>query len=283
LGFHPRSIEHRVATGRLHILWRGVYAVGWPGLTPKRRWMAAVLACGEDAALSHRSAGALWGIVEESRSSVDVSIRRRCAHARPGIRARSRPSLPSGEIAILDRIPVTRPQRTLLDLATELGPGALERAVNEADKHDLIDPEALRAALDSYGGQPGVRPLRRLLDRDTFRLSDAELEVLFRPIARAAGLPPPQTKAMVNGFEVDFFWPGLGLVIETDGLRYHRTALAQGRDRLRDQTHTAAGMTPLRFTHNQVKYEPGHVTRVLASTVRRLRSVPVDFYPRTVG
>jgi|SRR3954451_14467465 len=109
------------------------------------------------------------------------------------------------------------------------------------------------------------------LDRHTFRLSDDELEVAFRPLAAAAGLPIPQTKVFVNGFEVDFFWPGLGLVVETDGFRYHRTASTQSRDALRDQTHAAAGMTPLRFSHWQVKHESARVSRVLAVTARRLR------------
>ncbi len=168
-------------------------------------------------------------------------------------------------------IPVTRPVRTLVDLATELTPKALERAVNEADKRDRIDPEGLRVALDEHAGEPGVRPLRTLLDHQTFRLSDTELEVLFRPIAAQAGLPVPLTKEWVNNFEVDFFWPELGLVVETDGWRYHRTASAQTRDALRDQTHTASGLTPLRFSHYQVKYEPKHVLRILARTAANLR------------
>lgn len=100
----------------------------------------------------------------------------------------------------------------------------LERAVNEADKLDRVRADVLRASLDGYRGQPGVAPLRKLLDPLTFRLSDSELEQLMRPLARAAGLPAPETKAWVNGYEVDFFWPGLGIVIEADGLRYHRTA-----------------------------------------------------------
>jgi very-short-patch-repair endonuclease len=109
-----------------------------------------------------------------------------------------------------------------------------------------------------------------LLDPFTFRLSDSDLEILFRPIAAAAGLPPPLSKEPVSGFEVDFFWPDLGLVVETDGLRYHRTPSAQARDRLRDQTHTAAGRTTLRFTHYQVRYEPRYVRQVLEETVRVL-------------
>lgn len=166
---------------------------------------------------------------------------------------------------------MTRPARTLLDLALDLTPAKLERAINDADKLDLIDPDTLREELGAFAGEPGVRPLRQLLDRHAFRLSDSELELLFRPIAAAAGLPPPLTKARVNGFEVDFFWPDLDLVVETDGLQYHRTPAAQTRDRLRDQTHTAAGLTTLRFTHYQVKHERPHVKRILSTTARRLQ------------
>lgn len=232
--------------------------------------MAAVLACGDDAALSHSSAAALWRIGRERPGRVDVTIRRKSGLQRPGIRLHVRPSLPARDITAPDGIPVTTPARTLVDVATELTPNRLERAVNEADKQDLIDPESLRVALDHHAGEPGVRPLRDLLDRHSFRLSDTELELLFRPVAAAAGLPTPLTKQKVNGFEVDFFWPDLRLVVETDGFRYHRTASAQTRDARRDQTHTAAGFVPLRFSHYQVKYERSYVQGILTRTRRRL-------------
>jgi len=137
---------------------------------------------------------------------------------------------------------------------------------------NVIDPDALRRALEDHPGEPGIRPLRAILDKHTFRLSDDELELLFRPIAAAAGLPTPLTKVKVNKFEVDFFWPDLGLVVETDGWRYHRTPAAQTRDALRFQTHTAAGLTPLRFSHWQVKYEPRHVRQILERTAANLRA-----------
>jgi very-short-patch-repair endonuclease len=114
--------------------------------------------------------------------------------------------------------------------------------------------------------------LRTVLDQRTFVLTDSELERLFLPIARGAGLPRPVTGRHLNGFEVDFFWPDLGLVVETDGLRYHRTPAQQSRDRRRDQAHAAAGLTPLRFTHAQVRYEPGYVREVLTSVARHLIS-----------
>lgn len=272
LGFNSREIEHRVARGRLHPVMRGVYAVGWPQITPKRRRMAAVLACGEGALLSHRSAAALWEIGEEARGVVDISVTRRVELKRQGLRVRGRPSLTPERITTHDGIPVTTPVQTLIDLSTELAPIRVERAVNEADKRDLIDPETLRAELNYYVGEPGVKALRSLLDKRTFRLSDSDLEILFRPIATEAGLPPPLTKEIVNGWEVDFFFPDLGLVIETDGLRYHRTPSTQTRDARRDRTHALAGMTPLRFTHYEIKYESPRVRselRRIAATLTR--------------
>lgn len=177
-----------------------------------------------------------------------------------------------------DGIPVTAVMRTLVDLAGELPPRRLERAVNDADKRDLIDPEGLRTALDRYEGEPGAPPLRRLLDKRTFRLSDSDLEILFRPIAADAGLPPPLSKQIVNDWEVGFYWPEFGLVIETDGLRYHRTASMQTRDARRDRAHALAGMTPLRFTHDEVKYEPARVRKELcrAAVLLRKRVSDID-------
>jgi very-short-patch-repair endonuclease len=272
LGFNAREIEHRVARRRLHLVMRGVYAVGWPKLTPKRRWMAAVLASGEGALLSHCSAAALWEIGTERQGTVDVSVMRRAELKRRGLRVRGRPSLSADRITLHDGIPVTTPVQTLIDLSTVLATLGVERAVNEADKRDLIDPETLRGELDHYVGEPGVKALCGILDKRTFRLSDSDLEVLFRPIAMEAGLSLPLTKEIVNGFEVDFFFPDLGLVIETDGLRYHRTPSTQARDARRDRAHTLAGMTPLRFTHYEIKHESTRVRSELhriAATLTR--------------
>jgi very-short-patch-repair endonuclease len=272
LGFGSRSIEHRMARGRLFPVNLGVYAVGWPGLNQKRRWMAAVLAGGEGAALSHRSAAALWEIGAEQRGRIDVSVRRPCTLRRPGIVIRSRPTLSGEDIMFRDDIPLTSPAQTLVDLGTELDPVALERAVNDADKRDLIDPEALREELDRFSGQRGVRPLRLLLDKLFFRLSDSDLEIYFRRIVKRSQLPLPLSKQRVNNFEVDFFWPELGLVVETDGLRYHRTPSAQIRDARRDRAHVMAGMTPLRFTHYEVRYEPRRVRLALSRTIEMLQT-----------
>ncbi len=232
--------------------------------------MAAVLAGGEGAALSHGSAAALWEVGVERSGIIDVSVRRRCELRGPGLRFRGRPTLAVRDIMTRDDIPLTSPARTLVDLATELSSIALERAINNADKRDLIDPEMLREELHRFRGEPGVRPLRQLLDRLSFRLSDSDLEIYFRRIVAAASLPMPLSKQIVNRFEVDFFWPKLGLVVETDGLRYHRTSSTQLRDARRDRAHVMAGMTPLRFTHYEVRYEPHRVQASLHKTIAML-------------
>jgi very-short-patch-repair endonuclease len=169
-------------------------------------------------------------------------------------------------------IPVTSPALTLVDLASRLTRDQVEDAVNQADRVRVIDPETLRADLEELGRMPGAAALRRILDRRTFTLTDSRLERRFLPIAAAAGLPPPRTGERVNGFKVDFWWPDLGLVVETDGLRYHRTPAQQARDRIRDQAHTAAGLTPLRFTRAQVVFERQRVTATLAAVARRLKA-----------
>jgi uncharacterized protein DUF559 len=269
LGFSASAIKHRLRTGRLHPLYRGVYAVGHPDHSPEAKWMAAVLACGDGAFLTHRSAGALYGICEERPARIETGVLVPHPVGPDCLRVRRRASLSREEVGTLRGIPITSPVRTMIDLATELPSNRLARAVNEADKLEVIDVETLRAGLDSRTGQPGVGRLVTLLDRDTFVLTEEELERLFLPLARDAGLPLPETKLMVNGYEVDFFWPELKLVVETDGLRYHRTPLAQAGDARRDQSHTAAGYARLRFTHRQVKHERDYVRKILAETASR--------------
>jgi very-short-patch-repair endonuclease len=272
-GVSSRGIELRLGNGRLHRVARGVYIVGRPELTRRGRWMVATLACGPRAVLSHGSAAALWGIASEPEGLIEVTLRVFSARERPGIRIYRRPSLQERDIAALSSIPVTGIVRTLIDLSTRLSPAGIERVVNEADTRNLIDPESLHAALAAYPGQWGVGKLKDVVGRRTFRLTDSELERRFLRLAHEARLPPPLTRQWINGFKVDFYWPDLGLVVETDGLRYHRTPAQQARDRLRDQAHTAAGLTPLRFTHAQVRFDAAHVRTILVETARRLGAV----------
>lgn len=271
LGYTMSGIKHRVVTGRLHPVRRGVYAVGRPQIPREGEWMAAVLSCGPVAVLSHVSAAALWGIRQERDRVIHVSVSRAGVRCQGDIVTHRRSTLEE-DATRCSGIPVTTPIRTLLDLATHVPAWALEAAVNEADKLDLVDPERLRADLDQRRGQHGVRPLRALLDRNSFVLTDSELERRFVPIASCAGLGRPQTQVPLNGFKVDFYWPELNLVVETDGLRYHRTPAQQARDRIRDQAHAAAGLAHLRFTHWQVRHEPSSVQRTLEAVARRAQT-----------
>ncbi len=268
LGMSPPAIKHRLTTGRLHGVHRGVYAVGRPALPREGVLLAAVLACGADAVLSHGSAAELWGI--RRRADGPIQVTAPTERLRPGLRVHRR-KLGRRDTTVRHGIPVTTPARTLVDIAPYLPADDLERAINEADRLDLIDPERLRESLDDLTGTRGVAKLRALLDRRTFTLTDSGLERRFKPIARAAGLPEPLTQQWVNGFRVDFYWPRLGLVVETDGLRYHRTPAQQARAHVRDQTHLASGLQPLRFTHAQVAYDRPHVEATLRGIAARLR------------
>ncbi|HEX5762103.1 MAG TPA: DUF559 domain-containing protein [Solirubrobacterales bacterium] len=161
---------------------------------------------------------------------------------------------------------------TLVDLATCVNDGLLIRAVNQADRQELIDAEGLRTALDQMAPRPGVGRLKALLDRQGGAFADSLLELRFLDLVRAASLSEPELQARVNGYRVDFYWPDLGLVVETDGPRDHRTPAQQSKDRRRDQVHVVAGLTSLRFTEAQVRHEREWVRETLARVAERLRA-----------
>ncbi|HET6997116.1 MAG TPA: type IV toxin-antitoxin system AbiEi family antitoxin domain-containing protein [Solirubrobacterales bacterium] len=268
LGMKPRAIEHRLASGRLHRLMRGVYAVGRPHVSQHGWWMAAVLVCGPRALLNHRSAAALWGIRPARRGDTHVVVPPACRRRRPGIRSHRRRDHDGPGRREVDGIPVTHPVATLVDLAAEVPDGQLEAAINEADHLELVDPERLRDEIDELPRWPGRGRLRELLDGPTITLTSTQLERRFLPLARRAGLPAPTTQAWLDGYRVDFFWPNLGLVVEADSLRYHRTPFKQARDKRRDNAHAGSGLATLRFTHGQIRDEPGYVCGTLARTAR---------------
>jgi very-short-patch-repair endonuclease len=265
LGFTLGAIRHRREDGRLHTIWEGVYAVGRPNLTREGLFTAAVLACGDGAALSHESAAELWGIRRPHTGPIEVSVPATRNPRRAGLRVHRRAAF---DTTRRQRIPITTVVQTLIDGSLRLDATQLERAVNEAVNRDLTDPERLRRAVAETPG-----PLRMMLERDAFTLTDSELEQLLLPIARAAGLPEPLTQAYVNGYRVDFYWPELGIVVEADSLRFHRTPAQQRRDGERDHAHFLADLVPLRFTHAQIAYEPRYVQSVLEGVAARRRSM----------
>jgi very-short-patch-repair endonuclease len=278
LGFHPDAIKHRIGKGRLHPLWRGVYAVGRPEVTLRGRWMGATLSCGSKALLSHRSAGELWGLLHSRRETggvgrhIDVVVPRDVFRQRAGVHVHQRADLGPEHRREVARIPVTDPISTMVDLASCAPDWQVERAINEADRLNLVGPEALRRAVGGLGPRPGMARMRRLIGLDA--LTDSGLERAFLRIVRRAGLPLPETQIYVNGYRVDFYWPNLGLVVETDGWRHHRTSGEQSTDRRRDQAHMTSGLTAIRFGEDQVRYEPEYVRRTLAAVIARVEQDP---------
>lgn len=231
--------------------------------------MAALLSCGSDALLSHRSAAVLWGFAKPSlEAEIEVVVPRTAVRRRSGIRVHRRVDLGPEHRREISGIPLTDPISTLVDLASCVVEWRVERAINEADRLDLVDPEALRVIVPTLPPRPGMARLRRLLGLQV--LTDSGLERKFLGLVRSAGFPRPEMQAWVNGYRVDFYWPDLGLVVEIDGWRYHRTAGEQATDYRRDQTHTKDGLTTLRFAESQIRYEPQQVKAILSEVTGRL-------------
>ena len=273
LGVGTRAIEHRLEHGRLHRVHRGVYAVGHRVISREARWMAAVLACGGHAALSHASAGALWGLRPSSRVWADVTVARNL-HPRRGI-AVHRVVLPADEVTVELGIPVTTPARTLFDLAAVIRPGALERAVEEADVLRLHGPLSLGDLLARHPGRPGGPALRRILAAAAIGagITRSELEDRFLALVDDVGLPRPQVNVGLehaSGWvEADCVWREAGVVVELDGYASHGTRAAFDRDRARDRALEAAGWRVSRVTWAHLHHERDTVVAELRALLTR--------------
>jgi very-short-patch-repair endonuclease len=241
-GLTPDAVKHRVRTGRLHRIHRGVYAVGHAELGRKGRWKAATLAMGDGATLSHRSAAELWALLGPRSGAVDVSIPRRAGRARrAGIRLHRSMSLTDAMTTVRHGIRVTRPHRTLSDLRRAVGPEELRDAIRAAEIAGL--------PIGDYG---------RLIQR-----TRSELELRFLHLIRRAGLPEPEVNVRVGPYLVDFLWRPQRLIVETDGDRYHRGLLASAEDNSRDDRLRALGYEVLRFGSRDVAKRPNAIVSLL--------------------
>jgi hypothetical protein len=274
LGLKSTAIARRVAAGRLHRIHAGVYAVGHPVLGPNGRRMAAVLACGPGAALSHASAGALWELRPSAAVLTDVSVPRPGGQRRPRLRIHRAPDLRPDEITTKDAIPVTSPARTLLDLAAILQRRALEQALDRAEVQRLTDYPALAALARAHPGHHGAGKLTAALNTHhaATTLTKGKLEERFLTLCRDHGLPTPLVNTWPAGKEVDFLFAAQRLIVETDSWRYHKTRRAFENDRRRDAHHTRAGYRTLRFTHRQLTNEPHTVAAAVRAALGSLRS-----------
>jgi very-short-patch-repair endonuclease len=271
-GLTVRKVNYRVVSRRLRPVHRGVYAIG-PALSPRMREMAAVLACGPESYVSHRSAAALWALLSPQAASapVDVSIRGRNGGRKPGIRPH-RDRLEPDEVSELDGVPVVTPARTLLDLAGQASGRELEQAFAEAERRDLVTHRGLVSLIDRYPRRQGAGTLRGLI-RDTreILLTRSEAEERLLSLVRSGKLRKPESNVRIEGYEVDVCWRAERVIVEVDGFAWHSSRRTFERDRQRDGDLSAAGYRVLRVTWRQLSDEPDAVLVRLAQTLALAR------------
>ena len=229
--------------------------------------MAAVLACGDDALLSHRPAAAVWGIAKSDGGRVHVTVPGRSRHGLARVVVHRVRSLHPDDRAVRDGIPVTSIARTLLDFAETAREDQLQRGFDEAERQGLLDMRAVGQLLDRSSGRRGQRALRAVISawapEPEFTRSD--LERAFLALCREAGLPRPAFNLWVAGHEVDAVWPDRRLVVEVDSYEFHRTRAAFERDRKRDADLQVAGYRVLRVTYRRLVHEPAAVAESIRS------------------
>ncbi|HSJ26202.1 MAG TPA: DUF559 domain-containing protein [Longimicrobiales bacterium] len=257
-GMTSHAIDHAVRRGRLIPLYRGVYQVG-PVLAPWGRELAAVLACGHGAVLSHRSAAVLWGMLPtEPDGPVDVTVPGPRRVRLAGVRLhRVDVPLATTERGKREGLPVTSPARTLIDLAATASAGDLRRALDNAEQARIIVVRSLLRWIGRYAGRRGVARLKALLPATGSRhLTRSQFERTFLRLLRKYGLPLPRTNVTVLGYVVDCYWEELGLIVELDGYHVHGTRRAFDADRRRDLALAAAGKRVLRISWTQLETRP---------------------------
>lgn len=264
------ALEHRVRSGRLIRVQRGVYAVGHVHDADVTRWMAAVLACRDGAVLSHLSALAAWELRPSSATRIHVTVPGRGGHRRRhGIVVHRSTVLPGSEMTTHRGIPVTTVAGTLLDSAALVQPHALTRTVERSEILALFDLTAVRHTLDLHPTHPGAAPLSAAIEifRDD-EITRSELEVMVLTLCDTHGLPRPLVNHLVERQEVDFFWPEHRLIVEADGRRTHLTRTAFERDRARAAL-TVAGYRVVRITYRQVQRDRAGVAATLHALLTR--------------
>jgi hypothetical protein len=265
-GVAPATVDYWVRAGRLHVVYRGVYAVGHRALRVEARRLAAVLACGPGAVLSHRSAAAHWGLLGTDQERIDVTAPA-TRHGVPGIRLHRSRSLDEKDTTSHEGIPITTIARTLLDLAATTRADQLERALAQAMHLRLYDQRAIDDVIARSNGHRGTAILTRATAREPKR-TRGDWEARMLRLVRGAALPEPICNEPLHApdhgeCKPDFYWPAHNLIVETDGWESHGTLAAFRSDRAKDAALTAAGYRVVRFTWDTHD----------ATIVRRLRAL----------
>ncbi len=265
VGLHSEAIARRCRNGQLHRVHLGVYLAGPRIWQPGGRELAAVLAVGDCAIVSHRSAAEIWGIAAAPGDAVEITLVARNRRSRDGIRVHRVATLPADERALHNGIPVTSPARTLLDFASQVRRDQRERAIAEAYALRLTDERTLRKVIARHPRRPGAVLLRAELDREggpAFTRREGERRML--ELIREAGLCTPLVNRKIAGYEADFVWPEQRLIVEVDGFQFHSHRRAFEHDRKRDAAHLLAGYRVIRITWRRLTEERVAVAVIIA-------------------
>lgn len=266
-GLTREGIRARVRRGRLIPLFRGVYAVGDPQLLPFARLAAVLLSLGPSALLSHRSAAAVWGLVQPDPDTIDATAVGRHPGSRPGLRLHRIKHLHPADTATHQSLRLTSPARTMIDFAAQATSSELLDAFGDARARGLLSDSALNASLiRAPRNHPGAAIVRAILD-DGGSYDRSEAERIMRRLCQQAQLPEPLVNVRVEGPRADFFWPEARLILEVDGRLTHGGRIAFENDRRRDQIHIAAGYVVIRVTWRQLRHEPLAVLARLAQAM----------------
>jgi very-short-patch-repair endonuclease len=260
LGPSRHWIAHRVKTGWLRRIHRGVYLLG-PIEPPLAKAMAATLATG--ALLSHYPAAVLWSLLPGPATAMHVTLHGGNRKGPPGVTVHRVTHLHAQDASRHHGIPVTSPARTLLDLAATTSQRDLSRATNEAQVLRLVTDHSLDEQFRRYPTHRGTRALRQAIQPEP-KLTRSEAECRLLELIRAAGLPEPETNARIAGHEADVLWRDQALVVEVDGYAFHSTRAAFERDRRRDAVLKAHGIDVIRVSWTQVTDEPIALVALLA-------------------
>jgi very-short-patch-repair endonuclease len=272
-GVARETISRWKRDGKLHPIYRGVYAVGHEALSWEGRLLAAMLA-NEPAVASHRTAAWIWGLLRTRPGTFHLTAPTR-RHRKKLVVVHFAMLEPDDRTTV-DGIPVTSPARTVLDLAPDESRRDLERLLQRADDNDLLDRRGFEATLARAGGHPGRRKLAEALrnfkpERATLR---SDLERRFRRLVLAAGLPHPQTNVAVEGYELDAYWEAEGFAVELDVYATHGSPRSFEEDRKREDDLLLAGIELIRVTDRRLDREPREtIARVAAHLERRRRTV----------